>query len=157
MAGSILVIRGGAIGDFILTLPVLAALRQRFPEARLEVLGYPHVAQLAALGKLVDAVIPIESRPLAGFFARRGSLDPEMAKNFGRFNLIISYLFDPDEIFRTNVGLCTKAQFIQGPHRPAADSIQHASEVFLKPLERLAIFDADSTPRLRFVSRANVN
>ena len=43
----ILVIRGGAIGDFILTLPVLAALRRQFPQTRLEVLGYPHIARLA--------------------------------------------------------------------------------------------------------------
>ncbi len=44
--GKILVIRGGAIGDFILTLPVFSALRERFPEARLEVLGYPNVTAL---------------------------------------------------------------------------------------------------------------
>ena len=34
-APRILVIRGGAIGDFVLTLPVLAALRERFPKAEL--------------------------------------------------------------------------------------------------------------------------
>jgi ADP-heptose:LPS heptosyltransferase len=33
--GKILVIRGGAIGDFILTLPVLAALRRQFPDTAL--------------------------------------------------------------------------------------------------------------------------
>ena len=43
----ILVIRGGAIGDFILTLPVLSALQAQFPQAELEVLGYPHIASLA--------------------------------------------------------------------------------------------------------------
>src|SRR5436309_4990067 len=48
--GKILIIRGGAIGDFILTLPALAALRRQFPDAHLEVLGYPHIAQLAVAG-----------------------------------------------------------------------------------------------------------
>ncbi len=76
--GKILVIRGGAIGDFILTLPVLAALRRQFPDTALEVLGYPHIASLAAAGQLVDAVRPIEARPLAGFFARAGDLDFEL-------------------------------------------------------------------------------
>src|SRR5437016_1763414 len=33
MRGKVLVIRGGAIGDFILTLPAIAALRAQFPEA----------------------------------------------------------------------------------------------------------------------------
>ena len=31
---------------------------------------------------------------------------------------MISYLYDPDEIFQTNVARCTPAQFIAGPHRP---------------------------------------
>ena len=154
MAGRILVIRGGAIGDFVLTLPVFSALRAQFPKAHLEVLGYPHIARLAEVGGLVDLVAPIEARALAGFFARGGSLDPEMASHFSRFDLIISFLFDPDQIFRTNVGLCAKAQFIQGPHRPPADATIHATEVFLKPLEQLAIFGADPTPRLRIEERA---
>lgn len=148
MRGRILVIRGGAIGDFILTLPVLAALRQQFPDAHLEVLGYPHIAQLAQVGGVVDRVQPIESGRLAGFFARGGELDSATADYFAGFNLILSYLYDPDDIFKTNVALCTRAQFIQGPHRPNEAECVHATQVFLKPLERLAIFAADSVPRL---------
>src|SRR5881397_2890238 len=102
-SGKILVIRGGAIGDFILTLPVLAALRAQFPEARLEVLGYPHIAQLALAGGLVDAVQPIESRALAGFFARGGELAAGLRDYFSGFDIIVSYLYDPDEIFQANV------------------------------------------------------
>jgi len=64
-AGKILVVRGGAIGDFILTLPVFAALREHFPNAHLEVLGYAHIASLAKAGGLVDAVRSIEAGPLA--------------------------------------------------------------------------------------------
>ncbi|HOB33894.1 MAG TPA: hypothetical protein PKH32_13535, partial [Verrucomicrobiota bacterium] len=70
--GRILVIRGGAIGDFILTLPAIAALRKQFPDVHLEVLGYPHIVQLAIAGNLVDRVRSIDARPLAGFFARNG-------------------------------------------------------------------------------------
>jgi heptosyltransferase-3 len=146
--GKILVIRGGAIGDFILTLPVLAALRQQFPRTRLEVLGYPHIAQLALAGGLVQRVESIEARALAGFFARNGQLAESLADYFSEFDLIISYLYDPDEIFKTNVGRCTRAQYIAGPHRPDESRGVHATEVFLKPLEQLAIFSPDSTPQL---------
>lgn len=144
----VLVIRGGAIGDFILTLPVLRALRQQFPEVRLEVLGYPHIAQLALLGGLADAVHPIEARSLAGFFAHQGALDEPTADFFADFALIVSYLYDPDGIFRTNVARCSPAQFIPGPHRPVEGGGRHAAETFLEPLERLAIFAADAVPRL---------
>src|SRR5260221_412949 len=148
MENKILVIRGGAIGDFILTLPVLAALRQQFPQTRLEVLGYPHIAQLALAGGLADHVQSIEAGPLAGFFARNGSLHPSLQEYFAGFAIIISYLYDPDEVFQSNVARCSKAQFIAGPHRPVEQAGLHATKVFLRPLERLAIFDADPLPRL---------
>jgi len=81
-ARQILVIRGGAIGDFILTLPALAALRAQFPRAHLEVLGYPHIAQLALAGGLAERVQSIESRALAGFFARNGELAEDLTDYF---------------------------------------------------------------------------
>jgi heptosyltransferase-3 len=144
----ILVIRGGAIGDFILTLPVLSALRQQFPDVRLEVLGYPHIAQLAIAGGLADEVRSIEARSLAGFFARDPALDPALQEYFASFPVIISYLYDPDRIFQTNVQRTCKGQFIAAPHRPDEARGRHATEVFLEPLTRLAIFDADPVARL---------
>src|SRR5947208_13533556 len=138
--GKILVIRGGAIGDFILTLPVFAALRRQFPGTRLEILGYPHIAHLALAGGLADEVWSIEARALAGFFARRGQLDERLADYFAGFAVILSFLYDPDGIFRENVACCSKAQFIAGPHRPDQRLNRHATEVLLEPLVRLAIF-----------------
>ena len=132
----------------MLTVPALAALRERFPGAHLEVLGYAHIASLALAGKLVDAVRSIEAGPLAGFFARHGELSPDLAEYFGNFHVIISYLYDPEQVFRMNVARCSTAQFIQGPHRPDERTGQPASRAFLQPLERLAIFEADPVPRL---------
>ncbi|MEY3536604.1 MAG: hypothetical protein RLZZ582_2180 [Verrucomicrobiota bacterium] len=148
--GRILVIRGGAVGDFIVTLPVLAALRSQFPQTRLEVLAYPQVASLAVRAGLAHEAHAIESRPLAGFFARKGVLDPQESERFSRCDVIFSYLYDPDGIFRENLARVTRAQIIQGPHRPAETSGVPASVQLLEPLERLAIFDADPVPRLRW-------
>jgi heptosyltransferase-2 len=46
------------------------------------------------------------------------------------------------------VELCTGAQFLTGLHRPNEAAGLHATKVYLQPLERLAIFDADPVPRL---------
>lgn len=151
--GKILVIRGGAIGDFILTLPAIAAIRRQFPEAHLEVLGYPHIIQLALAGGLVDRAQSIEARALAGFFARHGSLEPDLADYFSEFDIIVSYLYDPDDIFRTNIARCSTAHFLVGPHRPNEREKVHATKVYLQPLERLAIFDADHVPKLSLNSK----
>ena len=148
--GRILVIRGGAVGDFIVTLPVLAALRERFPRTRLEVLGYPQVTGLAVRAGCADESTAIESRPLAGFFARHGALDQLQAERFARCDVIFSYLFDPDGIFRDNLARVTSAQVIQGLHRPVEANEVPAPVQLLAPLERLAIFDADPVPRLRW-------
>ncbi len=153
--GRILIIRGGAIGDFILTLPAFAALKRQFPGVSLDVLGYPHIACLASTGGLVEAVKPVEARPLAGFFARKGELNPELASYFSGFHVIFSYLFDPDELFRNNLAKVTKAQVIQGPHRPNESQPLHATEQLLQPLERLAIFDADPQPRIELPAPAS--
>ena len=146
--GSILVIRGGAIGDFILTLPVLAALREHLPKARVEILAYPRVASIAVAAGLAAASRSIDARPLAGFFAARGPLDEELQAYFANFAVIISFLYDPDGIFQANIERCSRAQFITGPHRPDERGAVHATDAFLKPLERLAIIGANPSPRL---------
>jgi len=151
--GKILVIRGGAIGDFILTLPVLTALRAHLPQAHLTVLGYPHIAALALAGGLADEVHPIEARGLAAFFNAHAEPPADLAAFFADFAIIVSYLYDPDGIFQRHVRRCTGAVFIQGPHRPDDSGTIHASEVFLGPLEQLAIFEADPVPRLRLSAR----
>jgi heptosyltransferase III len=153
--GKILVIRGGAIGDFILTLPAIAALRRQFPHAHLEVLGYPHIIQLAQAAGLVDRAQSIEARALAGFFARRGILAEDLADYFSEFDIILSYLYDPDDIFKTNIARCSTAQFIVGPHRPNEAEKVHATKVYLRPLERFAIFDADHVPQLKLNAPPN--
>ncbi len=153
--GNILVIRGGAIGDFILTLPAIAALRKQFPTAYLEVLGYPHIVQLAVSAGIVNRARSIEAGPLAAFFARDGALAEHLRDYFSEFDLIVSYLYDPDQIFRANIARCSPAQFITGPHRPDEQDPAHAAQVYLKPLERLAIFDADPVPRLSIRKGAN--
>src|ERR1700704_3635635 len=113
----ILVIRGGAIGDFVLTLPAIKLLRDRFPEAHLEILGYKHIAALAEKRFYADAVRSIESASFARFFAKNSELPAELANYFGGFDLILSYLYDPDRIFETNVTKSERGTFISGPSR----------------------------------------
>lgn len=145
----ILVIRGGAIGDFIVTLPVFAALRDMFPDARLETVAYSGVAQLALEGGLVHGYRSIESRQFAGFFAGKGDLDRDWSSYFNQFAVIISYLYDPDENLQSNIKRVCEAQYIQGPHRPDETQPVHATDALLKPLERLAIFSPDAVPKLK--------
>ncbi|MGI8436967.1 MAG: glycosyltransferase family 9 protein, partial [Chthoniobacterales bacterium] len=113
----ILVIRGGALGDFILTLPAIRLLRDAFPTAHLEVLGYKHIAILAELGGFADGTRSIESGALSSFFARDGELAPELIEYFGSFQQVVSYLFDPDGIFEANLRRAGVRQLVVGSPR----------------------------------------
>ncbi len=114
----ILVIRGGAIGDFVLTLPAIKLLREAFPEAHLEILGHRPIAALAERRFYADAIRSIESGTLAPFFARDAALSAELAAHFASFDLIVSYLSDPDRIFQDNLKRCGIKMLIMGPSKP---------------------------------------
>jgi len=130
-----LVIRGGALGDFLLTLPVLRALREA--SDHLEVLAYPRFAELAQAGGLIHAGRSIEYGPLAGFFARGAAQDPAMRQYFASFDLVLSYLYDPDGVFADNLRAAGVRRLVTGPHQPTGES--HSADELAAPLEELGI------------------
>src|SRR2546430_11440082 len=142
----ILVSRGGAIGDFVLTLPAIKLLRDRFPNARLEILGYKHIAALAEKRFYADAVRSIESASLAKFFAKDTDLPAELADYFASFDLILSYLYDPDKIFETNVRKSGCGMFLTGPSK--LDDSEHAAFQLARPLAALGFSLAQEAAHL---------
>jgi len=56
----ILVVRAGAVGDGLLTLPALSALRTRWPAARVTLLGPRSLLPFVRAAGLVDAALPVE-------------------------------------------------------------------------------------------------
>jgi heptosyltransferase-3 len=143
----ILVIRGGAIGDFILTLPALKALRDARPQAHMEVLGYKHIAVLAENRFYAQAVRSIEYGRLARFFARNSDLPAELADYFASFDLIVSYLYDPDRIFEDNLRRCGVENLICGPAR-IIEKAGHAARQFARPIQELGINVVDLAERI---------
>ena len=131
----ILVIRGGAIGDFILTLPALKALRDAYPHAHIEILGYKHIAVLAEKRFYAQAVRSIEYGPLSIFFAKNAELPSELVTYFAGFDLLISYLYDPDGIFECNLRRCGVELLIRGPAK--IGNGEHAARQLARPMQEL--------------------
>ncbi|MFH0881032.1 MAG: glycosyltransferase family 9 protein [Lentisphaerota bacterium] len=141
----ILVFRGGAIGDFILTLPALQALRERWPDAYVELIGYPHVAHLALASDVVDHVVSLDRAEMARFFSPEPSFSEKQAEHVASFDLIISYLHDPAGVVKANLELAGARQVIYGS--PLVKE-GHAGDHLLQPLEALAIYAKGSLPLL---------
>jgi lipopolysaccharide heptosyltransferase III len=142
----LLVIRGGAIGDFVLTLPAIKLLRDRFPNAYLEILGSKPIAVLAEGRFYANAVRSLDSALLAPFFARNADLPEEQSDYFASFDLILSYVFDPDKIFETNVRQCGAAIFLAGSSK--LDNSEHAAWQLARPLQSIGLSLSDPSARL---------
>jgi len=143
----ILVIRGGAIGDFILTLPALKALRDAWPPAHIEILGYKHIAGLAENRFYAQAVRSIEYGPLSRFFARNSELPAELANYFASFDLIVTYLYDPDRVFENNLRRCGVENLLCGPSK-IVEKAGHAARQLARPVEDLGIRVADLSEKV---------
>ena len=142
----ILVIRGGAIGDFVLTLPAIKLLREAYPNAHLEILGYRHIVALAEARFYAAATRSLESGALARFFARGAELPNEWCDYFASFDLVVSYLFDPDQIFQRNLDLAGVELFLACSPRISDD--ESAAKQLARPLEQLDLFLSEAAARV---------
>lgn len=142
--GKFLFIRGGAVGDFILTMPAIRLVREQLPDNEIEVLGYPAITELARATGLVERTRSIEDARLAPFFAPGAELDKEWCDYFSRFDVVLSYLYDPDGFFAGNLEKAGVKTLLAGPFRPTdTDPAESAAKQLAKPLERFALFLED--------------
>lgn len=139
----ILVLRGGAVGDFICTLPALQALRARWPEAYIELLGYPGITALAFDAGLVDAIDSLDRADVAQLFSMTPRLRESRAEHLRSFDVVLSYLYDPFGTVRDNLAAAGIRDVLCGS--PRVETC-HAVDQLMQPLRELAIYP-DETPR----------
>lgn len=149
----VLVIRGGAIGDFILTLPAIRLLRETIAGCHLEVIGYPSIAELARTAGLADSIRSFDHRTMAMLFAKNAPIDEALAEYLRSFNLVVSFLYDPDGLFKASMERVGIKTFIECSPRVQNDG-EHASKQLAKGLETLAMFlDDEQLRRAQFDRR----
>lgn len=128
----ILVLRGGALGDFIVTLPALAALRQRWPAARLELAGNTTAATLALERGLLDAAHSQHESRWAALYSS-ADLSAAFADWLATFDLVLS--FWPGLAGHFPLHPCQ--QFLSASAQPATAP---AAAHYLAPLRTLGLY-----------------
>lgn len=111
----ILAARGGALGDFILTLPSLAAIRSRWPDAEIHLLAaHGHASLARSAGLCHDHRDPASAA--AGFlFHPETPAHPALSAWIGACDLAVSWLPDPQGITRQRLRQCGIPEVHQGP------------------------------------------
>jgi hypothetical protein len=148
--GKVLVIRGGALGDFLLTLPAIRLLKDGLPSATVEVLGYDPMVELATLAGVAHSTRPLGHAGLAGFFVPGSNLDPVWSEYFAGFDVIFSFLPDADGHFKENIRRAGVKTVFQGKWKvDEAPGAGHAAEQLAEVCQNLALWLEDPAPVVR--------
>lgn len=109
----ILAVRRGALGDFILTLPALRALRESRPAAVMELLTLPAYGKLAQHFGFADGWRSVESSAAAALFCEGAAVDGGWREWLAGFDKIVSWLPDRDGVFQKQLAVFGTAEFCQ--------------------------------------------
>jgi heptosyltransferase-2 len=140
----ILVLRGGALGDFLVTLPALGLLRARWPRSRIELVGHARAAELARPGGLLDAVHSQHEARWAALYGRE-PLPAGLQAWLEEFDLVVNFWPDPDGALTAHFPMRTGQQWVTASALPAASP---AARHYCEALRPLGLATTDYRTRL---------
>ena len=150
--GVVALVRGGALGDFVLTLPLMQALRKAYPAARAMVVGNPATARLATGAESIDA----NSAEWARMYTPAGP-SAALAGLFSNCRLLVACLpggarAAPPVYLQNLRALCRNVR-VGDPH-PEPGQTRHMVDRLLDPLRGDGIDLPDSpVPGIELPSR----
>ena len=150
----ILVIRTGGIGDLVLSLPLLMALRKFYPQSWLEVMGYRSRLELLEGRYYADRICSVEQSGMASFFVQNGILPEKLAQYFASFDLVVSLVSDPDGLFSANLQRAGVEKVISIAPLPSRSGRGHYSHYLLSQLRHGGVKARLTEPRL-FLTEAD--
>ncbi len=119
MTMNILIVRPGAIGDTLLTFPVLKALREYYPNPHITFVSNANVLPLAVAFGLAEAVSDYGHVQWGELFSTTGIQTPAMREQLQDIDLAICWLRDTDGLVEGNLRTAGVRRVIVAPGRPA--------------------------------------
>jgi len=135
LRGKILVVRGGALGDFILTLPVLRVLRKKFPQDQIDIIG--HFPYLFLAKDYLNNLYSLDNPQWSYLYSADCSLN-FLSKLLGQPDIIVSYLADISHQFNLNLKKISQKKFLHVPPLPS-NLTRHISEHLSTSLRALGL------------------
>ncbi|GAC1433698.1 MAG: hypothetical protein PVS3B3_34940 [Ktedonobacteraceae bacterium] len=118
MTTHILILRPGAIGDTLLTFPILRALKTRNEQTHITFVSNPVVLPLAHMFGFADAIFDYEAVEWSELFSQAGIRSTFMRDIMLHTNRAICWLRDPDKIVQHNLHRVGMQDITIAPGRP---------------------------------------
>lgn len=137
----IVVIRPGALGDTLLTLPALALLHRRWPGTRLTFVGRRDALPLIDVSGLADDTSPYDLPDWSALFGDEPPTHGLAAEMLRECDVTIAWLADPDGVVERNLRIlgAREEEVVVAPGRPAPESGEHTALYLARTLAPLGI------------------
>ncbi len=133
MSESLLIIRPGAIGDTLLTFPILRALKEQ-KQAHITFVSNSAVLPLAQAFGLADTVFDYGALAWSELFSSSGIRSPFLLDILRQTDSVICWLRDPDGIVEHNLRKADVARVLIAPGRPDEASNIHVVDYLAETL-----------------------
>jgi ADP-heptose:LPS heptosyltransferase len=114
----ILIIRPGAIGDTLLTFPIIQALKACYQHADVTLVSNPAVLPLAQAWHVADEVADYGDAQWSDLFSSTGIRSPIVRRLLQRTAMTICWLHDADGLVKRNLLAAGMPHVIVAPGRP---------------------------------------
>jgi len=122
---SILVLRPGAIGDALLTFPVLKALREQYDGTRITLVSNAQVMPLMQAFGVAEQTFDFQDIRWSELFSSNGIRTSSMRDLLAQTDLAMCWMRDPDGIIEHNLKMSGIKHRIIAPGRPPAGEHLH--------------------------------
>ncbi len=127
----VVVFRPGALGDALLTFPVLAALRRAWPDAHVTLVARADALPLACAAGLCDVAYPYDLPAWGGLWRAddAATTDPLLRAVVGGADTVIAWLPDPDGTVARALAALGARVAIVAPGRPSPPPRRQRSQL----------------------------
>jgi len=147
-AESILIIHQGALGDFILALPIFEAIRRINPEAKIYFMGYPRILELVENRFYANKILSIDQRGMATFFVQNGSLDLTLTQFFKGFEVLVIFGKDSNSAMIKNLRKICRGRVLHINSFPPWEKRIHLTDHLIEELSNYGLRPYTFYPRL---------
>jgi len=131
---NLLILRPGAIGDTLLTFPVLKALRAHYANPHITFVSNANVLPLAQASGLAEEVSDYGHTRWSELFSTTGVHTPAMREQLQHIDRAICWLRDPDGLVAHNLRMAGVKQVIVAPGHPPEGLQMHIVEYLAQTL-----------------------
>jgi ADP-heptose:LPS heptosyltransferase len=146
MTTRILVIHPGSLGDVVLSLPALRALKQAYPMAGLDLIGNPSILELLKGRYYADRVISIDRADVTSCLTGLGNFSGPLVDTLREYSLIVNWLGDKEGDFSRYVRRIGVQEIVASRPISQKTTHQHRINIFLESLSALQIPTPFSLP-----------